>query len=93
MSANDPRELRAFQELESLVRHLGEELAAFRKRALVAESQLKDAGQQPTPVPVAPPNKDTGASDLEIENRALRSRIASTRRKCAAASRTPRIAG
>ena len=44
MSDNDRPELRAYQELETVVRHLGEELAAFRKRALVAESRLKDAG-------------------------------------------------
>ena len=78
MSANEPRELRAFQELESLVRHLGEELAAFRKRALVAESQLKDAGQRTPPAPVAPASTSTVASELEIENRELRSRIASS---------------
>jgi len=37
-SAND---VAAFHELEQLVRHLGEELAGFRRRALAAESRLK----------------------------------------------------
>jgi hypothetical protein len=37
----------AFRELEGLVRHLGDELAGFRRRALQAESrvrQLEEAG-------------------------------------------------
>jgi hypothetical protein len=42
MSDNDRPELRAYRELETLVRNLGDELAAFRKRAISAESQLKD---------------------------------------------------
>jgi hypothetical protein len=42
MSGNDRPELRAFRELETLVRHLGEELATFRRRALAAEAQTKD---------------------------------------------------
>ena len=36
-------ELRAWRELEQLVRHLGEELAAFRRRALQAEARLRAA--------------------------------------------------
>ena len=42
MSGSERPELRAYRELEMLVRHLGEELAAFRRRALAAEGQLKD---------------------------------------------------
>ena len=44
MSDNDRPEFRAYSELETLVRHLGEELATFRRRAIAAEAQLKDAG-------------------------------------------------
>ncbi len=33
---------RAIRELETLVRHLADELAAFRRRALTAEAKLKD---------------------------------------------------
>ena len=73
MSANEPAELRAFRELETLVRNLGEELAAFRKRALAAEAQLKDAGQE---VPRAPRSDGAGGGgDLAAENRALRARV------------------
>ena len=34
-------ELASFRELELLVRHLGDELASFRRRALTAEARLK----------------------------------------------------
>jgi len=78
MSANDRPELRAFAELETLVRHLGEELAAFRRRALLAESQLRDAGQGPPAG--APPVRGEGPladrfAELETENAALRTRV------------------
>jgi predicted nucleic acid-binding Zn-ribbon protein len=74
MSANDRSssaeraETRAFRELETLVRSLGEELAAFRRRALAAEAQLKDGGAA-----VAP--KAGAKSGLEAENEALRTRL------------------
>jgi hypothetical protein len=44
MSGNDRPEIRAYRELETLVHNLGDELAAFRKRALTAENQLREAG-------------------------------------------------
>lgn len=72
MSGNDRPEQRAFRELEMLVRHLGEELATFRRRALLAEAQLKDGH--------APAGKGRGElgerlSELETENTALRTRL------------------
>ena len=42
MSDSDRPEVTAFQELETLVRHLGDELAGFRRRALVAEARLRE---------------------------------------------------
>ncbi len=42
MSDNVRPELEAFKELETLVHHLAEELAAFRRRALVAESRVRE---------------------------------------------------
>ncbi len=69
---NEREELKAFRELESLVRGLGEELAAFRRRALAAEAQLKDAGQV-----ASRPRTGAGASTgLQAENDALRTRLA-----------------
>jgi len=41
VSDNERPEIAAFRELELLVRHLGEELATFRRRALQAETQLR----------------------------------------------------
>jgi predicted nucleic acid-binding Zn-ribbon protein len=71
MSGNDRPEVSAYKELEGLVRALGEELAAFRRRALAAEAQVKDGG--------ATPRDRTSTSEprtaLEEENAALKSRL------------------
>jgi predicted nucleic acid-binding Zn-ribbon protein len=80
MSANDKSspgerpEIRAYKELELLVRSLGEELAMFRRRALAAEAQLKEAGQ-------APPKGKSAISgerlaELQDEIEGLRTRLA-----------------
>lgn len=71
MSANERPELRAFRELETLVRNLGEELATFRRRALVAEAQLKDGGHSGK----AKSALGERMSELESENEALRTRL------------------
>ena len=72
MSGNERPELRAFKELETLVRHLGEELAVFRRRAIAAEAQLKESGQAPR----SRSGASTGrVADLEAENDALRERL------------------
>lgn len=69
MSDSAP-DVKAFRELDALVRHLGDELAGFRRRALQAEGrvrQLEDAGGA------------TAALDrldlLERENADLRARL------------------
>lgn len=41
MSDRDPSDLSAFRQLEQVVRHLSEDLAAFRRRALQAEARVK----------------------------------------------------
>lgn len=70
MSDNERLEVNAFRELELLVRHLGEELASFRRRALQAETQLR-----------AFEARGTALADLhrleslEVENAALRQRL------------------
>ena len=73
MSASDRTErpeLKAFRELEALVRNLGEELAMFRRRALEAEAKLKDGGQ-PTRTKAG-----AGASGQQSEVEVLRTRLA-----------------
>jgi hypothetical protein len=42
MSAKERPEAAAFRELETLVRHLGEEVAVYRRRAVQAEEKLKE---------------------------------------------------
>jgi len=77
MSASDRPDLRAFKELETLVRHLGEELAAFRRRAIAAEAQLKDDRPSKGGGSGAAARGATqaGRSDLETENDALKARL------------------
>jgi hypothetical protein len=81
MSGNDRSEVRAFQELEVLVRHLGEELAVFRRRALSAESQLKGGtgdGASAEHASKAVGRVGTGndrVEALEAENESLRTRL------------------
>ena len=71
MSDSARPEKAAFKELESLVRHLGEELTGFRKRALQAEARLKEidtaaSSSKPTPERLAA---------LERENKDLARRL------------------
>ncbi len=61
----------AFGELETLVRNLGEELAAFRKRALTAETRLKALGASP----VGDATAEERLAALQDENAQLRARL------------------
>ena len=58
MSDNAQADLRPIGELDALVRHLADDLAAFRRRALVAEARLKEIESQ-----------DGGAANLELATR------------------------
>ena len=53
-SDNARPEVVAFQELSLLVRHIEDELASFRKRALAAEARVKEleaiSGDEPTDI-------------------------------------------
>jgi hypothetical protein len=59
-------------ELESLVRNLGEELAAFRKRALAAEARLKGIATKGGGGDV---HAEERVAQLEAENSKLRQRV------------------
>jgi hypothetical protein len=75
MSDSVRPEIAAFRELELLVRHMSDELAGFRRRALLAESRLKDF-EQPGTTPSKPqPALEDRVTELEHENAALRSRL------------------
>lgn len=81
MSDNAQVDLRPMQELETLVRHLADELAGFRRRALLAEARLKEIeGHEGGAVNLDLANR---VSVLERENDKLQSRLetAGTRAK------------
>jgi hypothetical protein len=61
------------RELETLVRHLADELAAFRRRALTAEAKLKD-GEAGATVPSA--DLAQRVAELERANDQLKSQLA-----------------
>ena len=63
---------KAFQELDLLVRNLGEELATFRKRAHTAEARLKAIA---TRGGGGDEHAEERVSQLEAENTALRGRL------------------
>lgn len=72
----------AFGELETLVRHLGEELAFFRRRALEAERKLREGHPHATGEPATHAGTSADAAlatrlaQLEAENVDLRARLA-----------------
>lgn len=75
MSNNVQADRHPMQELNSLVRHLADELASFRRRALVAEARVKEVESQEA----GSVNVDLVArcSELERENERLRTRLES----------------
>ena len=58
MSDNAQTDLRPIRELDMLVRHLADDLAAYRRRALIAEARLKEVESQ-----------DGGSANLELAAR------------------------
>jgi len=65
----------AFAELEQLVKHLGDELASFRRRALQAEARLKSLEQTGVKGVVSPER----VQHLERENAGLNKRLEAAR--------------
>ena len=63
----------AFAELQQLVRHLGEELAAFRTRALAAEARVRTLVDRVGAEGVQTTERN---AELERENEELRRRLA-----------------
>jgi hypothetical protein len=78
MSDSERPEVAAFHELEQLVRHLADELAGFRRRALLAESRVRELESEES----EPDGRDQRelserVRQLEEENSVLRSRLES----------------
>ncbi len=61
----------AFDELEQAVRHLGDELATFRRRALTAEARVKELEGAEDGVPAS----SADMRRLEGENARLKARL------------------
>ncbi len=88
MSDNERPDLAAFQELEQLIRALGDEMAAWRRRAHEAEARTRElearlardgAGELR-----APPEPGGGGgvnADLVRENQELRMRLEAARQR------------
>ena len=75
MSDSVRPEVAAFAELEQLVKHLGDELASFRRRALQAEARLKTLESVGVKGVVSPER----VHYLERENAGLTSRLDAAR--------------
>jgi hypothetical protein len=71
VSDSERADLVAFRELEQLVHNLSEELAGFRRRALQAESRLRDVEGAGAPGATTLDR----LADLERENTDLRGRL------------------
>ena len=75
MSDNARPETTAFRELEQLVRHLGDELAGFRRRALLAESRLRELESEDAQPAANQRQLNERVTQLEHENAILRGRL------------------
>lgn len=67
-----PPDARAFDELEQLVRALGEEMGKFRRRAQTSELKLKDIEASVSGGDLFTPDR---VLSLEAENKELRERL------------------
>jgi cell shape-determining protein MreC len=76
-SDSERPETAAFAELQQLVRHLGDELASFRRRALQAEARVKAMEIAAGGPRMSPERID----QLEQENADLRKRLDSARER------------
>jgi len=74
-SAGERPDLDALRELEDVLRHLSEELAAWRRRALTAESRVSDHSR------AIGPEAPHRQRDLEEANRLLEQRLVTARQR------------
>lgn len=76
MSDSERPEVLAFRDLEQLVRHLGDELAGFRRRALLAEARVKELESEESQ-PEVREQRELGdrVNQLEHDNAILRGRL------------------
>ena len=76
MSDSERPEVVAFHELTTLVRRLADELAGFRRRALVAEARVRELEEQAAqPARQQQRHLAERVTELEQENATLRDRL------------------
>lgn len=87
MESNHERpEESALLELETVLRAIGEEMVALRRRAQIAESKVRElerGGQLPLESMASAQPADARVDDLEKENGELRGRLESARDRAA----------
>ena len=68
-------------QLETILRHVAEELTGWRTRALKAETELKESGGRGGAAGAVKPDLETRGrlADLEQENKTLRQRVEAAR--------------
>lgn len=66
-------------QLETIIRHVADELAVWRARALKAEADLKDAGGRGGAAVKLDPETRGRVTDLEQENKGLKQRVEAAR--------------
>jgi len=76
-SDSERPDIEAFEELQQLVRHLGDELATFRRRALQAEARVKAIESAPGGPRLSPEKIEK----LEHENADLKKRLDVARKR------------
>ncbi len=74
-------DIRALEQLETVLREVGEELATWRARALKAEAESKGGGALPRGAAHARGDGESRgrAAEVETENRQLRARLEAAR--------------
>jgi predicted RNase H-like nuclease (RuvC/YqgF family) len=77
VSDSERPDVEALHELEQLIRTLGDEMAAWRRRAHEAEAHLKDVA----PGAVKNLGSGPGAEALERENRELKHRLEAAKKR------------
>lgn len=66
-------------QLETILRHVADELALWRARAVKAEADLKESAGRGSPAAKLDPEIRGRVADLEQENKALRQRVEAAR--------------
>ena len=79
MSDSERPDLDAFQELSAVIRGLGDEMGAWRRRAQVAEARTRELEHAKTPP--SPAQLDERVAALERENTELRARLEAARQR------------